>query len=123
MSITILILIIVLGFIGTYAIGVGYIKTLRGEQTKRKTKDTDVMLMSLILGAPMMLILYAMCSDIRLEDKVHNYRFLIVGIMNTVVEILVIFLLFYFDVIIPLPTNPDGTSDSATASLIFNCLL
>ena len=123
MSITILILIIVLGFIGTYAIGVGYIKTLRGEQTKRKTKDTDVMLMSLILGAPMMLILYAMCSDIRLEDKVHNYRFLIVGIVRTVVEILGIFLLFYFDVIIPLPANPDGTSDSATASLIFNCLL
>lgn len=97
MHISILVIIILLGFLTSYMAAIGYVKGIR-ENLKKHLRDIDVILISIVFGGPALLITY-MFSEVRIEDTTHHYRYLICGIVFTILQILIVVLLFVFNVI------------------------
>lgn len=87
----------ILGFLVNYFLGLNYLKGLRGE--KKESKDTTLILCSIVWGSLIYLIMYAIFSEIRNEDKINKYRFLISQIVILVCEVVLLILLIYFNVI------------------------
>lgn len=97
--------------LGTYLLSIQYVKYLRGEASRR-VRDFDLMLTSILFGAPVALVMWLCFKEIRQEDKLNKYRLLIVTIILSVIQIIIIVLLFYFN-IIELAKNEDETNKVA----------
>ena len=97
----VLMIIFVLGWLATYGIGIHYLKTLRNTETneKMKTNDITVLLTSIVFGSVITLFLYCLFPEIRDEDKVKHHRFMITSITLFIVHIIIIYLLFHFQVV------------------------
>lgn len=89
---------ILICLLGTYMIEIKYLRYIRGER-KTKVRDIDVILVSILFGAPVVLVMELCFKEIRIEDSVHKYRMLISSIILSMIQIVVIVLLFYFGVI------------------------
>ncbi|MEG0978004.1 MAG: hypothetical protein RSE56_02045 [Bacilli bacterium] len=76
-----------------------YVQILRGESTL-KLNDVEVALCSFIFASPLALVWYLFSEEIRLEDMAHHRRFLLITLGLLAVHIVVVFCLFYFNVII-----------------------
>lgn len=101
--------------LGTYLCSVQYIKFLRG-QTSRKIKDTDLILVSILFGGPVLFAMWCAFPEIRDEDMVHKHRVLISSIVISLVQIVAVVLMFVFGAI-KLAENPDQT-DTAIKTLL-----
>lgn len=86
--------VFVLGVFMTYLAGLRYVDGLRGK--KEPTSDWVLIGTGLFFGGIVILILYALSRDIRLEDQVHHRRLLIFGIVFTCLQILLAVLLTVF---------------------------
>lgn len=90
------VLIILFGMLFTYLECVKYLKGLRGISSK--VPDHYPILVGIFFGGPVLLLTY-LFSDIRIEDSMNKRRYLICGIVFTIVQILIVFLLIYFKVL------------------------
>jgi len=95
MDISILFLLIVGGFLMSFINCTVYVKALKNQT---KTSDIVSLVIGAIFGGPAMLFFY-IYSEVRDEDFTHHYRFLILSIIYTIVEIIVIILLFSFNLV------------------------
>lgn len=96
MPIEVFFILFVLGFLSSYFTNLKYLKKLRnGEEN---FKRIQIILTSIIFGGPVLLLFY-MFDDYRLEDKMHKRGFLITGIIMTILQVILIYLLFHFQVI------------------------
>jgi hypothetical protein len=95
MNFYILVVIIIFGLLINYLIMVSHIRKLRnnGEGFKKG----EILASAIFFGGPV-LLLYNIYSDVRLDDEKHY--FLIFGIVYTILQALLVFLLIYFRVII-----------------------
>lgn len=91
----ILILVVILGLLSSYLLMINYLKKLRGGQ--KTPKPIEMALSCIFFGGPILLLFYIF-SDFRLEDSMHKRVFLISGIIETLLQGLLIFLLIYFKV-------------------------
>jgi hypothetical protein len=91
----ILILVVILGLLSSYLLMINYLKKLRSGQ--KTPKPIEMALSCAFFGGPVLLLFYIF-SDFRLEDSLHKRVFLISGIIETVLQGLLIFLLIYFKV-------------------------
>ena len=88
--------IAIIGMLATYAVAIAYINFLQGK-AKGKIADWAVILTAIAFGGPALLITY-MSKDVRFEDMAHHRRYLIFGILHTLWQAALIFLLIYFKV-------------------------
>lgn len=95
MNIGLLFTILVGGFLLTYMMAITYVKSIRLE---KKTTDLYVLAIGLFFGGPAMLLTYIF-PEVRDEDFLHKRRYLVLGIVYTVIEIVLVILLFVFNVI------------------------
>jgi len=96
-KIEILFVIIIVGFVTSYLVDMAYLKKLRNNE--KNFPIWEVILVNLFFGGPILLLFYIF-DDFRLEDQINKYAFLMSGIILTVVQILIVFLLFQFKLII-----------------------
>ena len=99
MDFTYLVVLIIAGFLITYMFGISYLKVLRGESSQN-IKYFHVLLISLLFGGLADLLLYAMFNDIRDEDRVDSHKFIIFSILINLFQILIIILLYIFNLIV-----------------------
>lgn len=85
----------VLGFMSTYIVALKYLRFLRGE-LKNPITDVALILTSIVWGSPIVLFMYCVFSEIRIEDAAKKRRLLISEIIILVVQIVAIVLLAYF---------------------------
>lgn len=90
-------LIVLLGFLFSYQSAIMYVKCLRNGD-KRFTDLTPI-LVSIIFGGPVLLLTY-MFKEIRDVDKTKKYRYLISGIVLTVLQATLTGLLIGFGAVI-----------------------
>ena len=86
--------VFVLGVFMTYLAGIRYIDGLRGK--KDPSSDWVLIGTGLFFGGIVILILYALSSEIRLEDATKHRRLLVFGIVFTVLQVLLAVLLTVF---------------------------
>lgn len=89
--------IIIVLFVICYGSCISYVKKLRNGDDKG-LKHYQVILLCILFGGPALLITY-MFKEIREEDILHHYLYLISGIALSVLQILLVFLLCYFQVL------------------------
>lgn len=89
--------IIIVLFVICYGSCISYVKKLRNGDDKG-LKHYQVILLCVLFGGPALLITY-MFKEIREEDVLHHYLYLISGIVLSVLQILLVFLLCYFQVL------------------------
>lgn len=89
--------IIIVLFVICYGSCISYVKKLRNGDDKG-LKHYQVILLCVLFGEPALLITY-MFKEIREEDILHYYLYLISGILLSVLQILLVFLLCYFQVL------------------------
>lgn len=68
-----------------------YVKALKNGDNK--ATDLLSLILGILFGGPAMLFFYSF-SEVRDEDALHKYRFLILGIIYTIIEIVLIIILF-----------------------------
>ncbi len=90
------VVVITIGMLFTYLECVKYLKGLRGISSK--IPDHYPILVGILFGGPILLLTY-LFSDIRIEDSMNKRRYLICGIIFTVLQVLLVFLLIYFNVL------------------------
>lgn len=95
MDISILFVLIVGGFLLSFINIITYIKALKNKQ---KATDLVILILGILFGGPAMLFSY-LFVEIRDEDMIHKYRYLVLSITYTIIEIILIVLLFYFNLI------------------------
>lgn len=105
-----------LGTLSTVMVGVRYTKSLRG-QTKKEVKDTELMLMSLLLGGPVIIFLYFLIPEIKREDSINRYRLIIVSSVITIIEIIAIVLLFHFGIFTWIEEETENTVKLLTSQI------
>ncbi len=86
--------VFVLGVFMTYLAGIRYVDGLRGK--KEPTSDWVLIGTGLFFGGIVILILYALSKEIRLEDMTRHRRLLIFGVAFTFLQILLAVLLTVF---------------------------
>ncbi len=87
---------ILLGMLFSYLQCVRYLKGLRGILSP--VPDHYPILVSIFFGGPVLLLTY-LFSDIRDEDAMYKRRYLICGIIFTILQITLVALLIYFKVL------------------------
>lgn len=85
MNVGILATIVIVLFITSYMTCIGYVKGLRNN-SKNQLKDWQVIIICILFGGPALLITY-MFNEVRLADIEHGRRYLISGIVLTVIQI------------------------------------
>lgn len=103
----------ILGFVSNYILDLKYLKYLRGE-TSVKYNDIAVILTSIIWGSPVVLFMYAIFSEIRIEDASHSYRLLIFEIIILIIQIVAVVLLAVFNLL----TLPETNNSETLTSLL-----
>lgn len=121
MSIYTFFTLIVICFLGTYLLTIQYIRYLRKER-ERKIRDIDCILVSILFGAPVLLVMELAFPEIRFEDGVHKYRMLISSIILTIIQITGIVLMFYFGVIKLDNSNNEGGEEVVNLINYLTCL-
>lgn len=109
MSIYLFFTLLLFCLLATYLCSIQYIKYLRKEST-RKIRDIDLILVSILFGGPVLVAMWCAFSEIRDEDLVQKHRLIISAIIISIVQIIIIVLLFVFNVI-KLAGNPETTSE------------
>lgn len=89
--------IVIVLFVVCYGSCITYVKQLRNKNEKR-LKDYQVILICVLFGGPALLITY-MFKEVRDEDYLNHFRYLISGIVLTILQILLVILLVYFKVL------------------------
>lgn len=84
-------------FLFCYMTCISYVKSLRSSSEKG-LKSYQVIILSLLFGGPALLLSY-MFKEVREEDCLHHYSYLICGIAFTIVQIVAVTLLCVFGVI------------------------
>ncbi len=107
----------IIGFISTYIVALKYLRYLRGE-LKNPINDIALILTSLIWGSPIVLIMYCLFSEFRIEDSVHNHRLLISEIVILIIQIVAVVLLAYFG-LLTLPDRGGNSDGETTTQLIY----
>ena len=97
MQFYIYITLVLFGFIFTYWAAIRYIKGLREGSTK--LNDLSVIAFAIFFGGPVLLLTY-MFPEVRLEDSVKKHRYLISGVVLSVLQITLTVLLMVFNVVI-----------------------
>ena len=90
-------ILLVVGLVSNYLLALRYLKGLRGEVTL--IKDINLILCSIVWGTPIIIFMYLIFNEIRMEDKANKYRLIISEVIILVLHVVLIFLLFYFKVI------------------------
>lgn len=85
----------VLGFISTYIVALKYLRFLRGE-LKNPITDIALILTSIIWGSPIVLFMYYVFPEFRIEDSIKKRRLLISEIVILILQIFAVILLAYF---------------------------
>lgn len=88
--------VIVMGFLLTYLSLIAYIKSIRNE--KKSMKDIEVIIIGIFFGGPALLLGYIF-PEIRIEDMDKHKRWLISGIILTILQVTLVTLLCVFKVI------------------------
>lgn len=88
--------VVVMGFLLTYLALIAYVKGIRND--KKTMKDIEVIIIGIFFGGPVLLLGY-MFPEVRIEDIDKHNRWLISGIVLTILQILLIVLLCVFKVI------------------------
>jgi len=96
MPLYLLIVVIVAGMLVSYLTDLNYLKNLRSQ--KEGIKPIELCLCNIFFGGPV-LLLFQIFDDFRLDDQVNKRIFLIAGIILTVIQLLLVILLFYFRLI------------------------
>lgn len=94
----ILLTVIAIGWITSALSLTKYLQYLRGN-SKFKMSDLEAALSSCFFASPLALFYFCLSREIRDEDYARNHRFLIISIALTIIQIIIIFLLFYFGVV------------------------
>lgn len=89
------IVVILIGILFSYLECIKYLKGLRG--ITNEIPDHYPILVSILFGGPCLLLTYIF-PEIRAEDSLHHRRYLVCGIIFTVLQIVLIYLLIYFKV-------------------------
>lgn len=84
-----------IGLVTNYILALKYLKKLRGEIESKYT-DLTLILTSIIWGTPIILFMYCVFSEFRIEDAANKRRLLISEIIILVIQIIIVFLLAYF---------------------------
>lgn len=103
----------IIGFVSNYILDLKYLKYLRGE-TSVKYNDIAVILTSIIWGSPVVLFMYAIFSEIRIEDASHSHRLLISEIIILIIQIVAVVLLAVFNLL----TLPETNNSETLTSLL-----
>lgn len=90
--------LILICLLGTYLIEIQYIRYLRKERNK-VIRDIDVILVSILFGAPVSFVMWCAFDEIRTEDKFNKHRMLISSVLLSIIQITIVILLFYFGII------------------------
>ena len=90
-------ILLVVGLVSNYLLALRYLKGLRGEVTL--IKDINLILCSIVWGTLIIIFMYLIFNEIRMEDKANKYRLIISEIIILILQVVLIFLLFYFKVI------------------------
>lgn len=85
MNIGIFATIVIVLFLTCYMTCIGYVKGLKNNSPKQ-LKDWQVIIVCIFFGGPALLITY-MFSEVRINDISNNYRYLISGIVLTILQI------------------------------------
>ena len=88
MNVGIFATIVIVLFLTSYMSCIGYVKGLKNN-SKNQLKDWQTIIICILFGGPALLITY-MYSEVRLADIEHNRRYLISGIVLTILQIGVI---------------------------------
>lgn len=104
-------MILGIGFLTSHLIGIRYLKTLRGLINKHPTTVYEFIATATLLGGPVLLMHYALFEEDRKADQtaLRSNILLISGIVITIIQIIIVALLFYFKVInfdIPVTEEP-----------------
>lgn len=89
--------IVVVLFLVCYGTCIAYVKGLK-ENKENRLKHYQVIILCILFGGPALLISY-MFKEIREEDYLYHYAYLICGIVFTVLQILLVALLIVFKVL------------------------
>lgn len=115
MSGTIFYTIFILGIFMTYMVGLRYVDGVRGK--KEPLSDWTLIGTGLFFGGIVILILYAMSGELRLQDSVNHRRLLIFGIVFTVIQILLAVLLTVFGYLDFDMSSASGVSSGSMSSI------
>ena len=85
----------IIGFVSNYILTLKYLRFLRGE-TQTKYTDITLILTSIIWGTPIILFMYCIFPEIRIEDASKNRRLLISEIIILIIQIVTVVLLGCF---------------------------
>lgn len=85
----------IIGFVSNYILALKYLRFLRGE-TQTKYTDITLILTSIIWGTPIILFMYCIFPEIRIEDAGKNRRLLISEIIILIIQIVAVVLLGCF---------------------------
>ena len=88
--------VILMGILFSYLECIKYLKGLRG--ITNEIPDHYPILVCILFGGPCLLLTY-LFSEIRAEDSLHHRRYLICGIVFTILQVTLIFLLIHFKVL------------------------
>jgi hypothetical protein len=94
-SFYILVVIIMFGLLTNYLVMISHIRRLRNDG--EGFKKGEILATTIFFGGPI-LLLYNIYQDVRDDDPKHLY--LIFGIVYTLLQALLVFLLIYFNVVI-----------------------
>ena len=86
-----------LGFITSYLVDINYLKKLRNNN--KNFPRIEVILANIFFGGPI-LILFYIFEEFRAEDKLNRRSFLISGIILSILQVVLVYLLFHFKLII-----------------------
>lgn len=98
-----ILLVVFIGFLVGVTSSIAFVKGKRGEAKEMQLKD--LLIISVFFSAPGCLLVYLLSDEIRTEDRLHSRKYLIALIISFVIEILIIFLLYYFGLVAK-RTNP-----------------
>lgn len=101
--------ILLICLLGSYSIMVKYIRYLRKER-EQVVKDIDVILVSILYGAPVILIMELTFKEVRIEDQSKKYRMLISSIILSIIQIVSIVLLIHYGIIELASNNQETTN-------------
>lgn len=92
-----ILLVVFIGFLIGVTSSIAFVKGKRGEAKEMQLRD--LLIISIFFCAPGSLLVYLLSDEIRTEDKLHSRKYLLALIISFVLEILIIFLLYYFGLV------------------------
>lgn len=98
MRIEYLFIIIMFGFITSYLVNISFLKKLRNNENNYRL--WEVIMANIFFGGPLLLLFYAVFDEIRLQDRLSHHAILIFAILFSIMQVVGVYLLFHFKLII-----------------------